>query len=115
MSSEKDDNLPPSYTDSLRPQLTANSSASHGQSLLDTLTLTRASTIRSTIHTHVLPTITSRAALGIPQSVLVLLPSGAPFPHPRITASTNVPPRHSAPATPGKERFQLRQLQSRGP
>ncbi|KAK3207721.1 hypothetical protein GRF29_96g131287, partial [Pseudopithomyces chartarum] len=83
MSTEKEEtNLPPSYTESLRPHLTSASSASQGQSLLDTLTLTRAATIRTAIHTHILPALSSRAALGLPHSVLALLPSDIPLPAP---------------------------------
>lgn len=86
MSTEKEEtNLPPSYTESLRPHLTSASSASQGQSLLDTLTLTRAATIRTAIHTHILPALSSRAALGLPHSVLALLPSGT-FIHPRTSS-----------------------------
>lgn len=84
-SNEKDDydpNLPPSYTDSLRPQTTASSSAPRSQSLLDTLTLTRATTIRSVIHTSILPLLSSRAAMGLPSTVLALLPSDIPLPPP---------------------------------
>ncbi|KAF2445989.1 hypothetical protein P171DRAFT_520689 [Karstenula rhodostoma CBS 690.94] len=76
---------PPSYTDSLRPQLTSSTSTSSsapGQSLLDTLTLTRATTIRSAIHTSILPLLSSRAAMGLPSTVLALLPSDIPLPPP---------------------------------
>lgn len=85
MSGKDDLASPPSYTDSLRPQLTSTTSASSsapGQSLLDTLTLTRATTIRSAIHTSILPLLSSRAAMGLPSTVLALLPSDIPLPPP---------------------------------
>lgn len=83
-SDEKDLNLPPSYIDSLRPSLAGSSTGgvSRGQNLLDTLTLTRASTIRSTIYNSILPILSSRAALGIPHTTLALLPSDIPLPPP---------------------------------
>jgi hypothetical protein len=84
MSSEKDDFAsPPSYTDSLRPQSASITSfPAPGQSLLDTITLTRATTIRSAIHTSILPLLSSRAAKGLPSTVLALLPSDIPLPPP---------------------------------
>jgi hypothetical protein len=75
------DPLPPSYTDSLQP--TATSSSSRTPSLLDQLTLVRATHIRSTVHTHILPLITQQAALGLSQTTLALLPSDIPLPAPQ--------------------------------
>ncbi|KAF1967518.1 hypothetical protein BU23DRAFT_602822 [Bimuria novae-zelandiae CBS 107.79] len=80
MASEKD--APPSYTSSLSPSSTNNYNHNHGQSLLDTLTLTRATTLSSTIHTSILPILTARAALGLPCTTLALLPSDIPLPPP---------------------------------
>lgn len=82
MSEKHDPASPPSYTDSLRPQLTSTSSPLPGQSLLNTLTLSRATTIRSAIHTSILPLLSSRAAMGLPSTVLALLPSDIPLPAP---------------------------------
>ncbi|KAL5410237.1 hypothetical protein PMIN06_009133 [Paraphaeosphaeria minitans] len=84
MSEKHDPVSPPSYADSLHPQLTSTSSSApgQGQSLLDTLTLTRATTIRSAIHTSILPVLSSRAAMGLPSTVLALLPSDIPLPGP---------------------------------
>ncbi|KAK7180919.1 uncharacterized protein CC84DRAFT_1149351 [Paraphaeosphaeria sporulosa] len=82
MSEKHEPASPPSYTDSLRSQLTSTSSSApgRGQSLLDTITLTRATTIRAAIHTSILPLLSSRAAMGLPSTVLALLPSDFPLP-----------------------------------
>jgi hypothetical protein len=75
--------LPPSYTESTSPsqshpssfQFPSTTTIPLGQSLLDSLTLTRSTHIASTISTHILPLISSNAQFGIAVTTLALLPS----------------------------------------
>lgn len=86
MSHSEKDPLPPSYSESQglgSSRIHSSSSTSitnRGQSLLDQVTLTRATQIKSIIETAVLPLVEEQASYGIAQTTIALLPSDIPLP-----------------------------------